>query len=264
MSILKKIAIPIVALSFIFTSCEEGPTMTKMNTEGENSEQNKAGDSDKKAKAVSNDYHIVVVNEILPTEKYLYLDVNEGDDKFWVAVGKQDIEIGGTYIFSGAIYKHNFKSKEYDRTFENLYMVNKLLKQNDDGGHTVVPSAKSETAVDPHSQPEQESNSSENIEREGSIKIADIVADPKKYEGKKIQVSGKCVKINNGIMGMNWIHLQDGSKDDYDFVVTTEFVLQVGQVVTMEAVVALNKDFGAGYKYDIILENGMLIELALN
>lgn len=261
MNIFKNFILPITLLVFILSSCEEGPTMTNLPTEAEKPEVK----SDKKVKAVSNDYHIVVVNDILSTEKYLYLDVSEGEKQFWVAVGKQDVEIGGTYIFSGAIYKHNFQSKELDRKFEELYMVNKLLKQNDDGGHTAVTgSAQSGSSVDPHSKDKapSEISSGEIIEREGSVRIADIVADPAKYDGQKIQVSGKCVKVNNGILGVNWIHLQDGSKDDYDFVVTTEFAIQVGQVVTMEATVALNKDFGAGYKYEIILENGRLIEHA--
>lgn len=256
----KKIILPLLMLSYLAVSCEDGPKMTKMPTESENVEQNK--DANKKVKAVSEDYHIVVVNEILPTQKYLYLDVTEGDKQFWVAVAKQDIEIGGTYIFTGAVYKHNFKSKEFDRTFENLYMVTKLLKQNDDGGHTLVKSSKVEVENDSQNRSEVSSSNAELIEREGSVKISAIVADPKKYEGKKVQVSGKCVKVNNGILGMNWIHLQDGSMDEYDFVVTTEYNVSVGQVVTMEASVTLDKDFGAGYKYDIILENGILVELA--
>ncbi|MCB0471462.1 MAG: hypothetical protein KDC56_00225, partial [Flavobacteriaceae bacterium] len=62
------------------------------------------------------------------------------------------------------------------------------------------------------------------------------------------------------IMDRNWIHLRDGSKDDYDLVITsTEFVPE-GTVVTMKGVVTLNKDFGAGYSYDLILENGSVIK----
>jgi hypothetical protein len=34
--------------------------------------------------------------------------------------------------------------------------------------------------------------------------------------------------------------------------------VQLNEVVTFEGVIALDKDFGAGYKYDIILEQGKL------
>jgi hypothetical protein len=61
-------------------------------------------------------------------------------------------------------------------------------------------------------------------------------------------------------MGRNWIHLRDGSQDDFDLVITTRTFVPEGNVVTVRAVVALNKDFGAGYKYDLILENGTIVQ----
>ena len=93
-----------------------------------------------------------------------------------------------------------------------------------------------------------------------SIKIADLVANPKKYEGKYVQISGTCSKVNANILGKNWIHLQDGSKDDYDLVVTSTDLVKEGDTVTMKALVSLNKDIGAGYVYDIILEEGTVVK----
>ena len=61
-------------------------------------------------------------------------------------------------------------------------------------------------------------------------------------------------------MGRNWIHIKDGSKDDYDLVITSDIVVPQGQLITMTGTVTLNKDFGASYKYDIIIENGVLVE----
>jgi len=92
------------------------------------------------------------------------------------------------------------------------------------------------------------------------ISISDLVADPKKFEGKKIHLKGKCVKINANIMGLHWIHFQDGTKDDYDLVITSKTLVKQGSTVTISAVVVLNKDFGAGYNYDLILEEGKVIE----
>ena len=69
---------------------------------------------------------------------------------------------------------------------------------------------------------------------------------------------GKVVKVNNGIMDRNWVHLQDGSGSakakTNDLTVTTGAVLAVGDVVMMKGVLATSKDFGAGYAYDAILE----------
>ena len=94
----------------------------------------------------------------------------------------------------------------------------------------------------------------------GSVKIADLVADPKKYSGKTIQISGQCTKVNPNIMGRNWMHLKDGSKDDYDLVITSSVLIPEGHTVTMVGKVVLNKDFGSGYKYAILLEEGEVVK----
>ena len=82
----------------------------------------------------------------------------------------------------------------------------------------------------------------------------------KNMMGKTIQISGQCVKLNPNIMGRNWVHLQDGSKDDYDLVITCDVQIPVGHTVTLTGKVVLNKDFGSGYKYDILLEEGQLVQ----
>jgi hypothetical protein len=61
-------------------------------------------------------------------------------------------------------------------------------------------------------------------------------------------------------MDRNWIHLQDGSKNDFDLVVTSNSFVAEGAKVTLQGTVALNRDFGAGYRYDLILENGILVK----
>ena len=78
-------------------------------------------------------------------------------------------------------------------------------------------------------------------------------------------VRGKVVKVNNQIMDRNWIHLQDGSgsadKGTNDLTVTTAGTaapVAVGDIVTASGVVATAKDFGAGYVYDVILEQSSI------
>ena len=70
---------------------------------------------------------------------------------------------------------------------------------------------------------------------------------------------GKIVKYNSQILGKNWLHLRDGSgsveKMDHDLMVTTSTKVKVGDTVLVEGIVSLNKDFGAGYKYEVILDD---------
>jgi hypothetical protein len=60
-------------------------------------------------------------------------------------------------------------------------------------------------------------------------------------------------------MGRNWIHLQDGSMDSYDLVITSNEFVAMGNSVTMTGVVSLDKDFGASYQYELIVEDGRLV-----
>lgn len=61
-------------------------------------------------------------------------------------------------------------------------------------------------------------------------------------------------------MERNWIHLKDGTKNDFDLVVTSDTFVPEGSIITVKALVSLNKDFGAGYTYDLILENGTITQ----
>jgi len=58
-------------------------------------------------------------------------------------------------------------------------------------------------------------------------------------------------------MGKNWVHIQDGSKKNgkaLDLTVTTNMNVGIGNKIALKGKIAINKDFGAGYRYDIIME----------
>jgi len=79
-----------------------------------------------------------------------------------------------------------------------------------------------------------------------------------KLDKKTVVVRGKVVKVSKGIMGKNWVHLRDGSGDPAkgtnDLVATTQDLPKVGDVVTAKGTLYKDKDFGAGYKYQVIVE----------
>jgi hypothetical protein len=81
-----------------------------------------------------------------------------------------------------------------------------------------------------------------------------------KLDKKTVVVHGKVVKVSKGIMGKNWVHLRDGSGDagkgTNNLVVTTQDAPTVGDVVTAKGTLYKDKDFGAGYKYQVIVEEG--------
>ncbi len=97
---------------------------------------------------------------------------------------------------------------------------------------------------------------------EGCIKITDLFANKKSYDGKVVKVTGKVVKYNPGIMGKNWVHIQDGTDYEgvYDLTVTTSQPAKVGDIMTFEGKIALDKDFGYGYFYTVIMEDSKTVE----
>jgi hypothetical protein len=78
------------------------------------------------------------------------------------------------------------------------------------------------------------------------------------YAGKTVKIKGQVTKYSPEIMNKNWIHLQDGTQEQgkFDLVITSAAAVQVGDVVTFEGKIILNKDFGYGYKFDVMMEDG--------
>ena len=97
---------------------------------------------------------------------------------------------------------------------------------------------------------------------EGTVTIADLYANPEAYKGKKVRVKGEVSKYNPEIMDRNWVHLQDGSEFEgkYDLTATSSESFKTGSVVILEGVIALDRDFGYGYSYDILLENATAVK----
>jgi len=93
---------------------------------------------------------------------------------------------------------------------------------------------------------------------EGVTTISELFKNSASFAGKKVKVHGVVVKINKGIMGRNWIHIQDGTNFDgnFDLTITSQEEPKVDDTVTLEGTVSVNKDFGAGYFYNVILEDG--------
>jgi len=91
---------------------------------------------------------------------------------------------------------------------------------------------------------------------EGGKTVAEIFAAKTELAGQEILLRGKVVKFNGGIMGKNWLHVQDGTgaAGTNDLTVTTDAPAKVGDTVLIKGKLATDKDFGSGYKYAVIVE----------
>ncbi|MEK6625855.1 MAG: hypothetical protein AABY86_12840 [Bdellovibrionota bacterium] len=93
---------------------------------------------------------------------------------------------------------------------------------------------------------------------EGGITIQECFALMKTIQGKTIRVRGKVVKYNAGIMGKNWIHIQDGTGaiGQNDLIITTKQEVSLNQIIVVSGVLQFNKNIGSGYVFPVIIEDG--------
>ena len=83
-----------------------------------------------------------------------------------------------------------------------------------------------------------------------------VHVEMKQLKGKQVEVSGKVVKVNNGIMKRNFLHIQDGTgkQGTNDLIITSKQTAKVNDQVTIIGTVTLDTDFGFGYKYPLLVE----------
>jgi len=213
--------------------------------------------SNKAFKATNPYLREVVVKEVLQTTSYTYLKLKEENAVYWAAITRNDeVKEGDTYYYDNFMEMKNFPSKELDRTFDNIYFIDRFEKEPFPSEKTMNNKQKGSSHVG--------DMEVENIAPvEGGITIADLYNSKADYSGKKVKVHGKVVKFTSSVMGKNWVHIQDGtnSGDNFDLAITTPAVVNNGDVVTFEGVVSLDKDFGYGYAYDILVEDAELLNV---
>ena len=224
----------ILALIVVFTfiSCEKEKEEVQNSTE-----QLPAG------------FHKVKIIEALDASNYTYINVEENGKQFWIAVNQMEVKRGETLYFSKSMEMKNFRSETLNRTFEPVLFVDDAKR---DMG---------ENRAQMHPVPTTEREEKVSVQKlKGGKSIAEIFSGMKNLNGKIVKVRGKVMKYNSGIMGTNWIHIQDGtsSQGDYDLLITSDTEAQLGQVITAEGKVVTNKDFGSGYAYKVLIENAKI------
>lgn len=210
-----------------------------------------AGQPATAAPVLNGEVRKVLVHKVLDGGKYLFLDAQEmTGERYWIATAPGDFAAGGTYAFSKGLFKTGYRSEELNQIFDNLYLVSDLRPTGAAASaHGGAPAAE-QSAASPSAVTEQVTRLA------GSMAIAEVLDRAADLAGQRVQVTGRVTKVNPEIMDRNWIHLQDGSRDEVDFVVTSTTVqVPVGHTVTLVGTLGVEVDFGAGYRYEVILEN---------
>ncbi len=236
------------------------------------------------------------VLETMDAGGYTYLKVDTGLSQPWVAIPQSKVTVGQEVTYEPGMVMKNFASKTLNRTFDSIVFSSGLVGANGNphgGGMGSMPSPHGKTAAGNDSfasavkaegggapavqkQPAAASGGSlaamapfseinvEKAKGENAYTVGEVFAKPEDLNGKTVRIQGKVVKFSPMIMGRNWVHLQDGTGDPmantHDLVVTTSETVEKGKTITMEGVLTANKDFGAGYKYVVIVEEAKAVK----
>jgi hypothetical protein len=218
------------------------------------------------------------VIETMDSGGYSYMHVDLGEKQEWVAIPVTTVTVGQRVSYNGAMVMPKFRSKTLDREFDEVVFAGGIIGQqaapvagSDSGAadsFTAALGAEGAPAMSPGSQKSVTSMIEVKVDKaEGAnaYSVGELFTKAAELNGQAIKVRGKVMKVSENIMGRNWIHLQDGSgsPDDnsHDLVVTTSIVPDPSwDIVTVEGVLAADKDFGAGYKYAAIVEEATITQ----
>lgn len=93
-----------------------------------------------------------------------------------------------------------------------------------------------------------------------ALTVADIHAKRVELAGQKVTVIGEVIKVNNGIMKRNFVHVQDGTgsgKTDR-VIVTSKQTAKVGDKVNITGKLTLDTDFTMGYLYPTLVVDAVI------
>jgi hypothetical protein len=150
-----------------------------------------------------------------------------------------------------------FYSPSLDRRFEVLYLA-PSLRILDRGGAPLIslgehcpPTDGEDPAVD-----------TSGIERpRGGKTISELFAEKIDLDGQVITLRGVVVKCTAGILGKTWIQLRDGTSGTSgvnDLTIAASGGAEIGATVLVKGTVAVDKDYGYGHRYDLLIEDAII------
>jgi len=210
-----------------------------------------------------------LVVETMDSGGYTYLKLKTATGEEWTAVSQTPVKTGDDVTVADATLMQGFESRTLKRTFDRIYFGRLVSGENAAGAAAQAgdaPPAMLAALAAQH-------GAASAAAPKGDVKvpraegpeghtIAELYAGKAALKDKTVLVRGTVVKFNAAIMGRNWVHIRDGSGSaeakDNDLTLTTQDSAAVGDVVLARGTLHLDKDFGAGYTYVVILEDATL------
>lgn len=190
---------------------------------------------------------------------YVRLTTPTGDQ--WAAIPQTELKVGDPATIVNSMVVDGFTSPTLKRTFDHILFGTLQGQQGAPGmqnpgapPHPMINPAPSSSAV--ASGPVSKATGTD------AHTVAEIVKGKDALKDKSVTIHARVVKVNNGILGKNWLHIQDGSGKDgsNDLTVTTSAAAKAGDTVVVSGKLTVAKDFGYGYQYDVIIEDAQVVK----
>jgi hypothetical protein len=209
------------------------------------------------------------VLETFDAATYTYVRVKAESGELWAATSTFKVAVGDRVMVPLEMPMENFHSQTLKRDFPLIYFTSRIGREGDPA--PAMPAMASAHApmggAAPSAGPMSAANAAQVIEpiapAPGGSTVVNVWTNRKSLAGKTVTVRGKVVKFNGGIMGRNWIHIQDGTgvaaDGTNDLLVTSDAAAKVGDVITVTGTVGVDKDFTAGYAYAVLIEGATIV-----
>jgi hypothetical protein len=198
------------------------------------------------------------VLETMDAASYTYLRVKTDTGELWAATAQFNVGVGDRVVVPLEMPMRDFHSPSLKRDFPLIYFTSHVDREGQPAS-AMMPGHAQMGAGSPAAAPPMANVAP----AEGGTAVADVWAKRAALAGKSVTVRGRVVKFNGGILDRNWIHIQDGTgnaKDgSNDLTITSQGMAKVGDVITATGTVTVNKDFGAGYSYGVIVEGARIV-----
>jgi len=221
--------------------------------------------------------------EFQDVKDYTYLHLKDSTGDIWVAIPKTPVETGKEIELSNVIVMKDFQSKTLDKTFDVILFA---LPSNGQAGS--MPSGKmpgkTMSGMPPGmmtgSMPQKSTSNAMGASQpkiifkdiklskatgKNAYNIEEVYSQKKELSKKTVTVRAKVVKFLPGVMGKNWLHIQDGTgsaeAETHDITVSTLDNTKVGDEVIVHGTLEIDKDFGSMHSFAVIIEDASLTKV---
>ena len=203
------------------------------------------------------------VLEVRDVDNYTYLRLKTNEGETWAAVPTTSVKKGAQVTIGNTLVMRDFESKSLKRKFDRI-VFGAIAGPNPTPAaaiaaphgmaapHGAVPAAAAAAAVAKVAK----------ASGPDARTVAEVVRGKTDLKDKTVLVRAQVVKVTSGILGKNWVHVQDGSGSaadgSHDVLVTTQDQIAVGDIVTAKGTVRTDVNVGPGYAYAVLIEDAAI------